>query len=281
MQAALNLLDKLNPNDPRIVYDQVIFLVLAIYPRLDHQHFIIWLEKSMSEIEARKTLKRVFIKSKGPFSFDLSALHGWILLHYSNSSNSPPGCENITKVPCTYSSSNQYSKSTNADTVIAADIRVGDEILIASQPKVWWSVHEVRPHRNSIMTIRMKQSSHGCGLKGREYQEMYPVQLMGCLVRRAGDMCKNCLEECTCVGRNKQWCFFQFPKIPPRKAAETLLEMAESSSRRCALADEGDHDHLQLMQRGAFVQMWLDKKQLLLEASTALDRIHSSLSMCR
>lgn len=291
----LNILKNLNPPQDVEKLGEIVSLVLSSCPRLDHQYFIKWLMKSMEEKESRKCFKRLLVGFTNPFSFDLNASSGWIILHYTRNSHTPSGCEDITKVPCVFMiSKTSMVDEGKVDDTIAADIRVGDEIKIMSLPNVWWLVHEVRPNRNSILAIRIKESSHECRIKGREYQEIYPIQLMGCLIRRpALCLCDNHFPDpCTCNDENKRWCFFQFPRVDPYDALEKLQLMSESESRHSDFfgksgrggqtkSGSSEDDHLKKMQRGAFVQAWLSRKAHLMEASKIMDRIHSSVSLCR
>jgi hypothetical protein len=296
--AVLNILKNLSPPQESGKLGEVVSLVLSSCPRLDQQYFIKWMTKSMTENEARQCFKRVLVKFKSPFSFDLNSSCGWIILHYTRNSETPTGCEDITKVPCVFMASKSNTATENqVDDTIAADIRVGDEIKIMALPQVWWLVHEVRPNRNSILAIRMKSSSRECRVKAREYQEIYPIQLMGCLVRRPV-LCVcdvHFPESCACTDDDsKQWCFFQFPRIDQYDALEKLQEMVENSTRGSDFFGFGsgerggrgakrvsEDDHLKKMQRGAFVQSWLNKKKHLIDAAKSVDRIHSSLSLCR
>lgn len=290
----LGILNRLNPSQQTANYDEIVALILAICPKLDQQHFVEWMTMCMSSEDARKRFKRIIVKNKKPFSFDLNSSFGWVVLHYSNKHDITSGCEAITKVPCVYTDSRTGETVKEPDgnkDMIPADIRVGDEIKIRSLPKVWWMVHEVRPHRNSILAIRIKQSTHECRLRGREYQEIYPIQLLGCLIRRPVlYMCEEHFpDDCKCARGEKQWCTFQFPKVDPEKAMRRLNEIVDDSSRGSNLFSMGEHygsdavedDHLKKMQRGAYVQLWLDKKKYIIESSKSLDKIHCSLSLCR
>jgi len=282
----LDLLHKLNPHKYIDELEGVVALLVTICPKLNEAHLLEWLKTSNMDVSVcRRLLKQAFTRLKGPFSFDLIAGVGWVLIHYKDSD--VEGCEDIVRVPCVYLDSN--GKELNDGGEIRADVRVGDEVCLRRYPDVWWIVHEVRPHTNSILLIRADSSRRKSKLKGREYKEIYALSLVGCLVKRF--VLPYCPEHypgvCQCIQAegDKRWCTFQLPKPDAQAALAHLRSLVEEGDEGYNMGDilggVATDDHLVKMQRSAHVQAWMEKKRILIKASNCLKLIHSTLSLSR
>ena len=330
---ALQLLYKIKKRLNKEKISQILILFLIINPKFNYEKILYWFrqfynqkDNEEEENDFKKYLKTILITNRGPFSFILDSSIGWkvVLLKESKDQRN----DEIVKVP--YLTENlfqqqqqqqQQSKNEielNNKNVIDADIRVGDEINILKYPKLWFVIHEIRPESNSILVIT-KSDLKKCKLKGREYKEIYCLSLIGCTIKRYGEIhCKyhfphSCfcqsnnfnsshLYENNCQHNNQEmnsnnshhYVIFQFPKPDVSTALESLVTIVNQENEsfggylednyqenRHQIFNNVENDHILKMQRSAYVEIWLQKKQNLIAGQKYLNHIHSTLSLSR